>query len=69
MVHDWNIVKVQKARIIMARAVRGYLTPVSGNLIFPSSLMMEFLILAKFAVMVTALFPSIVTRECEDSKK
>lgn len=53
----------------MARAIRGYSTPVCGNLNFPSFILVEFLILAKFAGMVTALFHCIVTRGYEDSKK
>ena len=62
VVHDGNTGKIQKARIIMARAIRGYLTLISGNLGFPSSIVVEFLVLAKFAGMVTALFSCIVLR-------
>lgn len=69
MVHDQNSVKIQKARIIMAGAVRCYLTLVCGNLNFPTSILVEFLILAKFAGMVTALFHCIVTGGYEDRKK
>lgn len=40
----------------------GYLTTVFANLGFPSSILVEFLVLAKFADMVTALFGCIVPR-------
>jgi len=62
MVHDGNTGKIQKARIIMARAIRVYLTPICGNLGFPSSMLVELLALEKFAGTVTALFGCVVPR-------
>lgn len=47
----------------MARTIRGYLTPAYGNLRFPSSILVEFLVLAKFAGIVTSPFRCIVPEE------
>lgn len=62
MHHDGNTRKTEKARIILARAIRSYMTPIYGNLGFLSSILMEILVLAKFADMGTALLSCIVPR-------
>lgn len=60
MLHDRNTGKIYKARIIMARALRGCMTLIYGNLGFPIFILVQILVPAKFSGMVTALFSCVV---------
>lgn len=62
MFHDGNTGKTYKARIVMVRAFRGYVKPIHGHLHFPSFILVETLVPAKFAGMVTSLFSCIMPR-------
>lgn len=62
MFHDGNIGKTYKARVVMVRALRGYVRPIHGRLHFPSFILVETLAPAKFPGMVTALLSCIMPR-------
>lgn len=60
VLHDRNTGKIYKARIIMARTLRGCMTLIYGNLGFPIFILVEIIVPVKFAGMVTAVFSCVV---------
>lgn len=60
VLYDRNTGKIYKARIVMARTLRGCMTLIYGNLGFPIFILVEIIVPAKFTGMVTALFSCVV---------